>query len=299
MQGLGPWYSNILLVFEKLAIFGFYTILIYITGFLLKELIKKFRNYSPTNVYGIILFIDVSQLFLWVSAGVIIIDFDPSLLIGGSALIVVVIGLSAGSFGDNIVSGIYLLLTRPYGIGDLIVYNNNIGIIYEIGLLQTTILRLNRKRLTIPNSVILNSSLQNFNIQAKYVKKHNSVPKTDKQSKIVRSFASEVAYISSKISASINQEEVIRFTFPVELRLDEMEVPIELKNVTIRVKKVLDSFNQIFGFDTEFYYNDFQFRLVINIVVTSRSINTIYENYPVIIEKLVTEFYDYEIMEAI
>lgn len=72
------------------------------------------------------------------------------------------IGLAAQQTLSNFFSGILLLIERPFKVGDFINYNNNIGMIVDIGLLSTKIKSWEGYFIRIPNNELFNSSVINY-----------------------------------------------------------------------------------------------------------------------------------------
>lgn len=66
-----------------------------------------------------------------------------------------------GSLG-NLASGIMLLLFRPYDVGNTIKMDDYVGVVREIGLFYTTIVAFENHRISIPNSRMMNTPIQNF-----------------------------------------------------------------------------------------------------------------------------------------
>ena len=83
------------------------------------------------------------------------------LLIAGG-FIGIVIGLAAQQTLSNFFAGILLVVERPFKIGDFINYNNNIGMITDIGLLSTKIQSFEGFYIRIPNSALFNSAVINY-----------------------------------------------------------------------------------------------------------------------------------------
>jgi small-conductance mechanosensitive channel len=86
-------------------------------------------------------------------------------ILAGGALIGTAIGLAFSKALSNIVSGIYVLLARPFRVGDYIRLGDSEGIVLEITLNYTRILRVDHTRQFIPNSMTIDSRLTNFRVR--------------------------------------------------------------------------------------------------------------------------------------
>jgi len=63
----------------------------------------------------------------------LIFNVDPELVISTSTLVATAIGFASTSIATNLVGGLYLIITRPFGVGDFINAQGNEGIVIEIG----------------------------------------------------------------------------------------------------------------------------------------------------------------------
>ncbi|HEX7339339.1 MAG TPA: mechanosensitive ion channel family protein [Rhodanobacteraceae bacterium] len=66
-----------------------------------------------------------------------------------------------GSLG-NVAGGIVILITRPFGIGDLIEAQSNFGIVEEIGIIHTTILTSQNRTVHLPNGALSTGVITNY-----------------------------------------------------------------------------------------------------------------------------------------
>jgi len=74
----------------------------------------------------------------------------------------IVIGLAAQQTLSNFFAGVLLMTERPFKIGDFINYNDNIGMVVDIGLLSTKIQSWEGYYIRIPNSSLFSSPLINY-----------------------------------------------------------------------------------------------------------------------------------------
>jgi len=77
--------------------------------------------------------------------------------IGGLAL-----ALAAQSTLANVFGSITILLDRPFAVGHLVKAEGFFGFVEEVGLRSTRIRQLGRTRVTVPNSVLANLTIENW-----------------------------------------------------------------------------------------------------------------------------------------
>lgn len=63
----------------------------------------------------------------------------------------------------NVAGGIMLLITKPFGQGDLVQIGTTLGTVQEIDILSTSLKTVDNKLVTVPNGLISTSVLTNYN----------------------------------------------------------------------------------------------------------------------------------------
>ena len=86
---------------------------------------------------------------------------------GMSVLVGILVSLGSTSLLSNIIAGISLTYTRAFTVGDRIQIGDHIGDVLEKSLLVTQIRTIKNVDISIPNSVILNSSIINYSRSSK------------------------------------------------------------------------------------------------------------------------------------
>jgi small conductance mechanosensitive channel len=76
----------------------------------------------------------------------------------------VAIGAAWGGLLANLAAGIFLLILRPFKIGDFIQAGGIIGTVQEIGLFVTTFDTMDNVRTFVGNNKILSDNIQNFTV---------------------------------------------------------------------------------------------------------------------------------------
>lgn len=109
-----------------------------------------------TALYTVVIFIAADKIGI-PSASIIA-------LLGSAGL---AIGLALQGSLANVAGGILILLMRPFGVGDYIVCENAEGTVNSIGLVYTTLLTVDNRKVTIPNGSISNMTVINTTAQEK------------------------------------------------------------------------------------------------------------------------------------
>ena len=94
-------------------------------------------------------------------------------LFAGAGILAVVVGFASQNAFSNIVSGVFILIFKPFKISDIIEFKNGLrGTIEEITLRHILIKDFENKRIVIPNSVISNETIINSHIKDEKIRKH-------------------------------------------------------------------------------------------------------------------------------
>jgi small-conductance mechanosensitive channel len=125
-------------------------------------------NVDPTRYR---FFKNASSFIIWLVAFAAIISLIPKLkalaitLFAGAGIMVAILGLAAQQAFSNIVSGVFIVIFRPFRVGDVIkVGSLDIGTVEDITLRHTIINSFQNQRIIIPNSVVSAETVINSSI---------------------------------------------------------------------------------------------------------------------------------------
>ncbi|MBC8465599.1 mechanosensitive ion channel family protein [bacterium] len=112
------------------------------------------------------------SFIIWLIALGVIVSLIPALktfavmLFAGAGIMMAVLGFAAQHAFSNIISGIFIVIFKPFRVGDLIkVGSINYGIVEDITLRHTVIRNFENKRIIIPNAVISAETIVNDTIE--------------------------------------------------------------------------------------------------------------------------------------
>ena len=156
---------------------------------------SKRINTNPTNFF----FLKNSISFFIYSAAIIIIFYNiPTLksigaaLFAGAGVLAAIIGFASQKAFSNIISGIFILIFKPFRVNDIIEMPSvQKGIVEEITLRHTIIRNYENRRIIIPNSIISDETIINSSIADEKIRKFvdfgiSYESSTDKSIEIIR-----------------------------------------------------------------------------------------------------------------
>lgn len=83
-------------------------------------------------------------------------------VVAGAGILAIAVGFASQQSLGNIISGFFIVVSKPYKINDRITFSDGLmGIVEDIGLRHTVIRNFENQRIIIPNSIISNERLVN------------------------------------------------------------------------------------------------------------------------------------------
>jgi small conductance mechanosensitive channel len=201
----------------------------FVLGRFLKASAKKLKvdptryNFFKNAVDFIILLIAIIIIFRSIPA----LQVFSTTLLTGAGVLAAIVGFASQSAFSNIISGIFLVIFRPFSVGDRVkigqMYN---GDVEDITLRHTVIKDFENRRIVIPNNVISNETIINSTIE---------------DEKVIMFVEFTISLDSSiDLASSIIQEEASNHPYCVDNRNAEELAKGEHK-VMVRVISFVDS----------------------------------------------------------
>jgi small-conductance mechanosensitive channel len=223
------WEQVIFIVLVIIVTFVVSRILRFLVGRFFRAAARKLKV-DPTR-YNF--FKNAVDFILFFVALVVIFRSIPTLhtvgttLLTGAGVLAAIVGFASQAAFSNIISGFFLVIFKPFSVGDRV----RIGQLYtgdveDINLRHTTIKDFENRRVIIPNSVISNETIINSTI-------------TDEKTCM---FVEVAISLSSNIDQAIKiiQDEAVRHRYYIDNRTDTEKARGE-HPVMVRVMTFLDS----------------------------------------------------------
>lgn len=164
---IGNYVIQVFMIVKIIMIFVFTSVLlVIIKKFLLrKNFFQRLDTGSSYAVYQMV------KYLLWIIAfGLVLetIGIKVTVLIAGSAALLIGVGLGLQQTFNDIISGMILLSERSIKIGDILEIDDDIVKIQEIGLRTSKGLNRDQISIIIPNSLITTNKVINWSHQTKH-----------------------------------------------------------------------------------------------------------------------------------
>lgn len=161
-------YGDYTIKVSKLVVIFFITATTYFILWLIKKALyaKKFSKVDAGTTYAIY---QIIKYIIWIIAiGIILesIGIKVTLLLAGSAALLVGIGLGLQQTFNDIISGIILLSERSIKVGDVLEVDGDVVKIQSIGLRTSKALNRDDISIILPNSLITTNKVVNWSHQS-------------------------------------------------------------------------------------------------------------------------------------
>lgn len=256
------WLDILIIIIIIVIILLIYKILIFLIG-----RAARTEKIPPDVVNGLKIF---TRLITVIVIIVLIISFTslpPEITFAISAIVGTVIGFSSIQAVQNFISGLYILITHPFGINELIAIGDIEGLVSEISLNYTKLISLSGKKMLVSNRNIINSDIVNYT-------KIMKVAPTTKSSPL------------KWVRHILIDEEITRYAFTLELPRDN---PKKLKNV---LEATAEAWKSTFEYKPTYILWGLGFFAIFRIILSAKNPETILKNKPLFIKDLYTRLFE-------
>ncbi|MFN7119128.1 MAG: mechanosensitive ion channel family protein [Saprospiraceae bacterium] len=176
LEGLDEW-----LLFFGIIITTFIVALIFhrLFGRFLKKSSSVIQN-DPTNYQFLHHFLTAIIYLIGFSMAVYMVPnlrMVASSLLAGAGILAVAVGFASQQALSNIVSGVFIVMFKPFRINDRLRIRDNLsGIVEDITLRHTVIRNIENRRIIIPNSIINQEVIINATLNDEKIQKRLEIP---------------------------------------------------------------------------------------------------------------------------
>ncbi|MBW2984282.1 mechanosensitive ion channel family protein [Candidatus Woesearchaeota archaeon] len=141
-----------------------------VTRKILKKAFEKSSKRIKVDPTQFTVFKHLLSAIIYVVGIGIAISIIPSLralsvsLFAGAGVLAVVIGFASQKAFSNLISGVFIAIFKPFRVGDRIKFSDKFGVVEDITLRHTIIRNFENKRYIVPNSVISDETIENYDI---------------------------------------------------------------------------------------------------------------------------------------
>ena len=139
-----------------------------LVGFVLAKLAARAlervlrRTLEPTQAFLARRIVYYVLLALVVASVLMEMGFDLSVLLGAAGILTVALGFASQTSASNLISGLFLVVERPFAIGDTIRIGNHTGEVLAIDLLSTKLRTFDNLFVRVPNESVMKGEVINF-----------------------------------------------------------------------------------------------------------------------------------------
>ncbi|MFQ6124572.1 MAG: mechanosensitive ion channel family protein [Candidatus Heimdallarchaeota archaeon] len=229
--------------YQRIIIAGVLIIVILIIQRILVRAAKRSvtkAHLPPEAANGIVLIIRLAAVFaifatLTSYAGLTSEALALSTFIGAA------VGFASAQTIGNIIAGIYVMITRPFRIGDYIKIGAEEGIVREISLNYTRIQASDGTRVLVPNRNVINQTLRRYRRVLRTEKEHEEEQEET-------AFNKALAFLRDQIS---EEKEIYVYPFDVAIHAS-----YSMKTATKVFDKVCEQWTEKFGYPPTYFISE-------------------------------------------
>ncbi len=265
---LEPW---IWLIFTIIGIILTYKIL----TLAINRYAKKHEKFPKDAANGLILILRIAVIFALLFVILPAVNIPSEYLMNISTILATAVGFASTIAVSNIVAGIYMIMARPYKIGDFINVDGAIeGVVKEVGLNYTKLLDADEVIYQIPNNKLFSSNIVNFSLEPSKKKKERAT--LDHKT-------------ISFLSDALLEKKIVRYIFDIELALD-----LDSDETLKILEEICDRWEPKFGYRPQYFIHQISWRLIIRWALFGNNPQVIMNNSTPFIEDIWLSAYKYK-----
>ena len=119
------------------------------------------RTLEPTQAFLVRRIANYVLLALVVASALVEMGFGLSLLLGAAGVLTVALGFASQASAPNLISGLFLVVERPFAIGDTVRIGDHTGEVLAIDLLSTKLRTFDNLFVRVPNESVMKGEVIN------------------------------------------------------------------------------------------------------------------------------------------
>jgi hypothetical protein len=156
-----------------------------------------------------------------------IFNISSPLLLSLSSISGIIIGFASTEIVTQIIAGIYLIVSRPFTVNDLVRIQNIEGLVIEISLNHTVIKQFDNTLMLIPNKILLEAQILNFTMDIKNELKINKQadPNSEANSKAKgkkgKFQVQNLTKLIGDLAEFVHEDEITQYVFDIDIDFDK------------------------------------------------------------------------------
>lgn len=156
---------------KAIVIYLFIKILLWIVNYLYKRSVQRSKTHKGIDETSAHFLMRIVKTVVYILGIASVLSLIPALekigtsILASAGIMAMAVGLASQEALANFVGGIFIIIAKPFRIGDYIeLDSSNVGTVVEITLRHTVIKSAENRRIIIPNSKINSSIIKNSTI---------------------------------------------------------------------------------------------------------------------------------------
>lgn len=164
---LESWVETFVTMLPNMVSCMLLLILFWLIAKISKKLVLKLSRRVSNNValnklLETITFILIMSIGFFVALSVLKLDKAVTSLLAGAGVIGLALGFAFQDSANNFISGVFMAARKPFKLGDIITTADEMGVVHEMSLRNTTIHSFQGQEILVPNKEVYQNKLTNY-----------------------------------------------------------------------------------------------------------------------------------------
>lgn len=162
-----PWSNSLGELITKQHVYNFFIaiVIVLVGSFIARRVRNTVSGLNQLDTQQRLLLTKVSYYGLLMAvfaAALSQLGVDVRVLVGAAGVLTVAVGFAAQTSASNLISGLFLMVERPFVVGDIISIGDTRGEVMSVDLLSSKIRTFNNLMVRIPNETLVKSNIVNY-----------------------------------------------------------------------------------------------------------------------------------------
>ena len=166
-EKLESWYEVAIKTIPNFIVAVIVLIIFVVIGKITKKIVAKFlpkltSSQAIQNLLQTIVYLTILAIGVFVALGILNLDKTVTSILAGAGVIGLALGFAFQEIASNFISGIFIAISKPYQVGDIVEINDYLGEVNKIKFRTTSIMTFQGLEVLIPNKTMFTDALINY-----------------------------------------------------------------------------------------------------------------------------------------
>lgn len=164
---LETWYELAIKTIPNFIVAVIVLLIFVIIGKIVRKVVGRFlpkltSSTAIQNLLQTMVYLTILSVGVFVALGILNLDKTVTSILAGAGVIGLALGFAFQEIASNFISGIFIAISKPYQVGDIVEVNDYLGEVTKIKFRTTSITTFQGLEVLIPNKTMFTEALTNY-----------------------------------------------------------------------------------------------------------------------------------------